>query len=135
MYHKWAQHDCRNILAVLEDMPSVKVPIDHLCEMLPRLQPRYYSISSSPKVRRKHLGLVLICLIVCDDLQEMKHSCSESLFVSALFSPAPQVHPQHISITAILVDYDTPTGRHMKGVATSWLKLKQVSLFTHYRPR
>ena len=38
-----------------------------------------------------------------------------------------QVHPNHISVTAILVDYDTPTGRHMKGVATAWLKLKQVS--------
>ena len=38
-----------------------------------------------------------------------------------------QAHPNHISISAVLVDYDTPTGRHMKGVATAWLKLKQAS--------
>jgi len=36
-----------------------------------------------------------------------------------------QVTPTKISITAILVDYTTRTGRHQKGVATSWLKLKQ----------
>ncbi len=39
-----------------------------------------------------------------------------------------QVHPHHISVTAVLVDYNTKTGRHMKGVATAWLKLKQVYL-------
>ena len=36
-----------------------------------------------------------------------------------------QVTPTKISITAILVDYTTRTGRRQKGVATSWLKLKQ----------
>ena len=37
-------------MAILEDLPSLKPPPDHLCELLPRLHPRYYSISSSPKV-------------------------------------------------------------------------------------
>lgn len=41
---------CRNILAILEDLPSLKPPVDHLCELLPRLQARYYSIASSSKV-------------------------------------------------------------------------------------
>lgn len=40
----------RSIGAILEDLPSLKPPLDHLCELLPRLHPRYYSISSSPKV-------------------------------------------------------------------------------------
>lgn len=40
----------RNILAILQDMPSLRPPIDHLCELLPRLQARYYSIASSSKV-------------------------------------------------------------------------------------
>lgn len=40
----------RNILAILQDMPSLHPPIDHLCELLPRLQARYYSIASSSKV-------------------------------------------------------------------------------------
>lgn len=50
LYSKWISEDNRNIVHILEDLPSVKIPIDHLCELLPRLQPRYYSISSSPKV-------------------------------------------------------------------------------------
>jgi NADPH-ferrihemoprotein reductase len=35
---------------VLEDVPSLKIPFDHLLELLHRLQVRYYSISSSAKV-------------------------------------------------------------------------------------
>lgn len=64
-------------------MPSVDAPIDHLCELLSRLQPRYYSISSSPKL-----------------------------------------HPTKVHITAVLVDWVTPTNRNQKGVATWYLKNK-----------
>lgn len=50
LYQSWVLDSCRNILAILEDMPSLKPPVDHLCELLPRLQARYYSIASSSKV-------------------------------------------------------------------------------------
>ncbi|XP_039300847.1 NADPH--cytochrome P450 reductase-like, partial [Nilaparvata lugens] len=50
LYNSWIIQDNRNILHILEDMPSCKPPIDHICELLPRLQCRYYSISSSSKV-------------------------------------------------------------------------------------
>ncbi|XP_073778870.1 P450 (cytochrome) oxidoreductase b isoform X3 [Danio rerio] len=50
-YQSWVLDSCRNIVAILEDLPSLRPPIDHLCELLPRLQARYYSISSSSKVR------------------------------------------------------------------------------------
>lgn len=50
LYQNWVLDACRNILAILEDMPSLRPPIDHLCELLPRLQARYYSIASSSKV-------------------------------------------------------------------------------------
>ena len=50
-YIKWVVDDCRTIADILQDLPSLQVPGDHLLELLPRLQPRYYSISSSPKVR------------------------------------------------------------------------------------
>lgn len=47
----------RHILAILQDYPSLRPPIDHLCELLPRLQARYYSIASSSKVwGPAHLG-------------------------------------------------------------------------------
>ncbi|XP_064619119.1 NADPH--cytochrome P450 reductase-like [Lineus longissimus] len=84
LYNEWIVKDCRNIVAVLEDLPSLKPPLDHICELIPRLQARYYSISSSPKL-----------------------------------------YPTSIHVTAVLVEYKTRVGRQAKGVATSWLKLKQ----------
>jgi len=84
LYQDWVHHNCRNIVQILEDLPSLKPPLEHLCELLPRLQSRYYSISSSPKIS-----------------------------------------PERIHITAVLVEYATPTGRTNKGVATSWLSKKR----------
>ncbi|CAG7834982.1 unnamed protein product [Allacma fusca] len=83
-YNKWVIAENRNIVHILEDLPSCKPKLDHLCELLPRLQCRYYSIASSPKI-----------------------------------------HPTSIHITAALVKYTTPTNRINKGVATSWLSLRQ----------
>ncbi|XP_036317939.1 NADPH--cytochrome P450 reductase isoform X1 [Rhagoletis pomonella] len=82
-YQSWIQDACRNIVHILEDIKSCKPPIDHICELLPRLQPRYYSISSSSKL-----------------------------------------YPNHVHVTAVLVQYKTPTGRVNKGVATTYLKEK-----------
>lgn len=85
LYSDWIIKSCRSIVHVLEDMDSVKPAIDHLLELLPRLQARYYSISSSPKL-----------------------------------------FPDSIHITAVLIEYETKTGRTNRGVATSWLKEKQA---------
>ena len=51
-YNEWIVKSHRHIVAVLEDAPSLRPPLDHLMELLPRLQCRYYSISSSPKVHK-----------------------------------------------------------------------------------
>ncbi|XP_053864121.1 NADPH--cytochrome P450 reductase isoform X1 [Malaclemys terrapin pileata] len=83
LYLSWVLEARRNILAILQDVPSLRPPIDHLCELLPRLQARYYSIASSSKV-----------------------------------------HPHAIHICAVVVEYETKTGRLNKGVATTWLKNK-----------
>ncbi|KAH8361322.1 hypothetical protein KR084_009177 [Drosophila pseudotakahashii] len=83
-YQSWIQDACRNVVHILEDIKSCRPPIDHVCELLPRLQPRYYSISSSAKM-----------------------------------------HPTDVHVTAVLVEYKTPTGRTNKGVATTYLKSKQ----------
>ncbi|CAG9771588.1 unnamed protein product [Ceutorhynchus assimilis] len=83
LYQKWIIEENRNIVHILEDLPSCRPQLDHLCELLPRLQPRYYSISSSPKL-----------------------------------------YPTTVHVTAVVVEYKTPTGRINKGVATTWLKEK-----------
>ncbi|OXU28241.1 hypothetical protein TSAR_010767 [Trichomalopsis sarcophagae] len=86
LFQQWVIQENRNIVHILEDVPSLKPALDHLCELLPRLQCRYYSISSSPKL-----------------------------------------HPNEIHITAVVVEYKTPTGRINRGVTTSWLKEKHPS--------
>ncbi|XP_071447149.1 NADPH--cytochrome P450 reductase [Hetaerina americana] len=93
LYNEWVIQDNRNIVHILQDLPSCRPPIDHLCELLPRMQARYYSISSSPKV-----------------------------------------HPNAIHVTAVLVQYETPTGRINKGVATSWLSKKMPTVEANGTP-
>ncbi|KAH8040982.1 hypothetical protein HPB51_013382 [Rhipicephalus microplus] len=84
LYKQWVLNDCRSVVHILEDLPSARPPLDHLLELMPRLQARYYSISSSPKV-----------------------------------------HPDSIHMTAVKVEYETPTKRVNHGVATGWLALKR----------
>lgn len=43
------KRDTVTIGEVLDRFPSVRISFDHLLELLPRLSPRFYSISSSPK--------------------------------------------------------------------------------------
>uniref|UniRef100_A0A6U2DI80 NADPH--hemoprotein reductase n=1 Tax=Hemiselmis andersenii TaxID=464988 RepID=A0A6U2DI80_HEMAN len=45
--HEYAVDGRRNILDVMRDFPSVDLKLSQLVELLPRAQPRYYSISSS----------------------------------------------------------------------------------------
>uniref|UniRef100_A0A670JTH4 NADPH--hemoprotein reductase n=1 Tax=Podarcis muralis TaxID=64176 RepID=A0A670JTH4_PODMU len=62
LYLSWVVEARRNILAILQDTPSLRPPIDHLCELLPRLQARYYSIASTSKVQPNsiHICAVLV---------------------------------------------------------------------------
>eukprot|EP00049_Salpingoeca_infusionum_P000161 m.37722 g.37722 ORF g.37722 m.37722 type:complete len:650 (+) comp10122_c0_seq3:116-2065(+) len=53
VFFKYAKAEQRDILQVMKDFPSVKIAPDHLLELLPRLQPRLYSISSSQRVNKK----------------------------------------------------------------------------------
>jgi NADPH-ferrihemoprotein reductase len=56
-FNQWVIKDNRNIVHVLEDLPSCKPALDHLCELIPRLQSRYYSIASSPKVHPSEIHI------------------------------------------------------------------------------
>lgn len=68
LYQSWVVDSERNILSILEDLPSLQPPIDHLCELLPRLQARYYSIASSGKV---HPSSIHICAVVVEYTTKM----------------------------------------------------------------
>jgi NADPH-ferrihemoprotein reductase len=47
-YHVLLRDNMSTILEILELFKSCAPPVDHVAELLPRLVPRYYSISSSP---------------------------------------------------------------------------------------
>ena len=51
-------HNLRyNWLELLEAFPSVDLPFAHFVELCPRMQPRYYTISSSAKVQPKQIAV------------------------------------------------------------------------------
>jgi len=83
LYQSWVVDSSRHVAHILEDLPSCKPPVDHLLELLPRLQPRFYSIASSAKL-----------------------------------------YPSSVHVCGVVVEYNTPTGRVNKGVATTWLREK-----------
>jgi len=78
--------DRRSVLDILIDCPNCRPPLDHLLELMPHLQARYYSISSSPKD-----------------------------------------NADTISVTAVVVKYDSRIGRTVNGVATTYLAEKPVA--------
>jgi len=62
-YQSWVVDSCRHLVHILLDLPSCRPPIDHILELLPRLQPRFYSIASSAKV---HPTSIHICGVVVE---------------------------------------------------------------------
>ncbi|XP_053625565.1 NADPH--cytochrome P450 reductase-like isoform X2 [Plodia interpunctella] len=84
LYKTFIEDARRNIVHILEDIKSCKPPLDQICRLLPRLQPRYYSISSSPKL-----------------------------------------FPESVHVTAVVVKYQTKSGRVNQGVTTAWLAGRQ----------
>jgi len=62
-YQSWVVDGCRHLGHILSDLPSCKPPIDHVLELLPRLQPRFYSIASSGKVSPTSIA---ICGVVVE---------------------------------------------------------------------
>jgi methionine synthase reductase len=61
-FHEFVTAAQRSILEVFQEFPSVKVPFEHLVQLLPRLTPRAYTICSSPVVNSNtvHLAVSLI---------------------------------------------------------------------------
>ena len=59
-YGSFIQKERRSIVDILEHFSTCKPPMDLLLEMLPRLQPRYYSISSSSKLNNDTISVTAL---------------------------------------------------------------------------
>ncbi|PIC39356.1 hypothetical protein B9Z55_011071 [Caenorhabditis nigoni] len=60
-YARYIVKERRSIVDVLTDQKTCKPPIEYLLELLPRLQARYYSIASSPRVNEEKIA---VCAVV-----------------------------------------------------------------------
>uniref|UniRef100_A0A673HC33 Nitric oxide synthase n=1 Tax=Sinocyclocheilus rhinocerous TaxID=307959 RepID=A0A673HC33_9TELE len=58
-YEEWKWHNNTTIVEVLEEFPSLQIPSTLLLTQLPLLQPRYYSISSSPDLHPGEIHLTV----------------------------------------------------------------------------
>jgi len=58
-YYKWKNYYWPNLLTVLNQFPNVQPDAAVLCSLLPILQPRLYSVSSSPKVAKDEIHLTI----------------------------------------------------------------------------
>lgn len=58
-YNNYILSSNRTISELLEEFPLTNPPLDHFLEVLPRLQPRYYSISSSPHTTPDHVHITV----------------------------------------------------------------------------
>jgi len=61
-YNDYILNDIRNVVQILKEFKSVQVPLDHFLEVTPRMQPRYYSISSSPNKFSNTVHLTAVVL-------------------------------------------------------------------------
>ncbi|VDN12656.1 unnamed protein product [Dibothriocephalus latus] len=58
-YEQWFGTERRHLVDLLEYLPSCRPVVKDLLNLLPRLQPRYYSIASSPRLFRDSVHLVV----------------------------------------------------------------------------
>ncbi|XP_041050943.1 nitric oxide synthase, brain-like [Carcharodon carcharias] len=113
-YEDWKWECVPTIADVLEEFQSVRVPASLLLTQLPLLQPRYYSISSSPDVYPSeiHLTVAVLKYRTRRDQGPVRHGvCSSWLnhispgdTVPCFIRRAPLFHlPSDISVPCMLV--------------------------------
>uniref|UniRef100_A0A1I8EW91 NADPH--cytochrome P450 reductase n=1 Tax=Wuchereria bancrofti TaxID=6293 RepID=A0A1I8EW91_WUCBA len=88
-YGNYIQKERRSIIDILRAFPTCKPPVDYILELLPRLQPRYYSISSSSKYSHDSLAITVVVTkyVISDRL--IKGVCSNFLLQKGEGSKVP----------------------------------------------
>lgn len=94
-YETWIEHHYPTVPEVLKLFTTLSLPVPLLLEKLPRQQPRFYSISSSPQIHPSQIHLTVSVVQYPYSFQEIK-----------LF------YPQR---------YTTPSGKPHFGVASNFL--------------
>ncbi|KAG8456169.1 hypothetical protein GDO86_002096 [Hymenochirus boettgeri] len=113
-YEQWKWYKNPTIVEVLEEFPSVQMPSSLLLTQLPLLQPRYYSISSSPDMHPEeiHLTVAVVSYRTGDGDGPIHHGvCSSWLnriqpdeMVPCFVRGAPSFHmPQDPQVPCILI--------------------------------
>ena len=111
-YHRHIIAGQRSLLEVMAEFPSAKPPLGvFFAAICPRLQPRYYSISSSPRHE--------IVLIITQ--YEMQSLSNYLTFLCCRFAS------NRIHVTCSVVYGFSPTGRLHRGVCSTWMKVRWLS--------
>uniref|UniRef100_H3C394 Nitric oxide synthase n=1 Tax=Tetraodon nigroviridis TaxID=99883 RepID=H3C394_TETNG len=79
-YEEWKWYNNPTLVEVLEEFPSIQMPSTLLLSQLPLLQPRYYSISSSPDVHpgEIHLTVAVVSYKTRDGAGPIHHGVCSS---------------------------------------------------------
>lgn len=88
-YARYINKERRSIVDVLSEYPSCKPAADHLLELLPRLQARYYSIASSPKASPNHIAVTCVVTRYTIGNRDIKGVCTNYLLAKEPGSTAP----------------------------------------------
>ncbi|XP_053135368.1 nitric oxide synthase, brain isoform X4 [Hemicordylus capensis] len=113
-YEEWKWSKNPTLVEVLEEFPSVQMPSTLLLTQLPLLQPRYYSISSSPDMYpdEVHLTVAVVSYRTRDGEGPIHHGVCSSWFnriqtdevVPCFVRGAPGFHmPQDPQVPLILI--------------------------------
>uniref|UniRef100_H2UXZ9 Nitric oxide synthase n=1 Tax=Takifugu rubripes TaxID=31033 RepID=H2UXZ9_TAKRU len=79
-YEEWKWYNNPTLVEVLEEFPSIQMPSTLLLSQLPLLQPRYYSISSSPDLHpgEIHLTVAVVSYRTRDGAGSIHHGVCSS---------------------------------------------------------
>lgn len=108
----------------MEAFPSAKPPLGvFFASVAPRLQPRYYSISSSPKY--VHSAQFILFRITMPFLKKKgkKEKKNQEYFEIDMHCIFYRMAPNRIHVTCALVYEKTPAGRLHKGICSTWMKV------------
>ena len=63
LYASYCKKEGRSFVDLLDDFKSLQPPLEHLVEIIPRLAPREYSISSSPSYHGRKVVHLTVALV------------------------------------------------------------------------